>query len=134
MNAVLQSVGIAVRSVEAASLSYEKLGMARMGPVQESRHGFDLRWQDIGNGADVLFGLLESTREDSLVGRFLERRGEGVYLLQMVVPDLPAAVTELRERGVQLIGVDDRPLEDLELCWIHPSSAHGVLIELVPAP
>ena len=130
MQTALQVASIAVRSVEEASRQFtETLGLERVGPVHESQLGFDLRWQRIGSGGRGFIDLIEATDEESMVAKFLARRGEGVYLIQLGVPDLKAAAAELKERGARVIGAEHP--DEMTMFWIHPSSAHGALIEVV---
>jgi hypothetical protein len=132
MDARLQVASIAVSSLDAASAHFvDVLGLERIGPVEESQLGFDLRWQRLGANGVGFIDLIEPTSDRSLVAKFIAKRDEGVYLVQLGVPDLAASIEELRGRGARLIGVDDRPVEELTMFWIHPSSAHGALIEIV---
>ena len=64
---------------------------------------------------------------ESPVGRAIERRGEGVHTVAMSVDDLPGTIKALKEKGVQLIGADQPGGQ----VFIHPRSAHGVLVQLV---
>ncbi|MFQ5521457.1 MAG: VOC family protein [Candidatus Methylomirabilia bacterium] len=68
--------------------------------------------------------LLEPTDPTKAVGRFLEKHGEGVYLVGFEVKDIPNSVSYLRDQGVR---VDYRRPE---VAWIHPHDAHGVFVEL----
>ncbi|MBI4589602.1 MAG: VOC family protein [Candidatus Rokubacteria bacterium] len=68
--------------------------------------------------------LLEPTDPTKPVGRFLERHGEGVYLVGFEVQDIPGSVSQLRAHGVR---VDSRRPN---VAWIHPQDAHGVFVEL----
>ncbi len=71
---------------------------------------------------------------ESGVARFLESRGPGMHHVAFAVPDVASAMETLRARGAELI--DDRPRRGLggrEVAFLHPRSAHGVLIELIAA-
>jgi methylmalonyl-CoA/ethylmalonyl-CoA epimerase len=75
--------------------------------------------------------LVEPTSADSGLARWLERHGEGLHHLCLVVDDLDAVLVRLRARGVQLI--NETPVVNSagrRLAFIHPKAAHGVLIEL----
>jgi len=76
--------------------------------------------------------LLEATEEDSAVGRFLAKRGEGLHHIALRVPDLSAAVEALKARGVRMVS------ERIEVgagghryVFVHPTGVNGVLLELV---
>ena len=75
--------------------------------------------------------LLEPTTDDSPVGRFIERRGEGLHHLAFNVSDLPGQLRNLEDRGLEL--VDREPREGLSgsIAFIHPRSVFGILTELV---
>lgn len=68
--------------------------------------------------------LLAPTDPAKPLARFLERHGEGVYLVGFEVQDIPGSVATLRARGVQ---VDHRRPD---LAWIHPRQTHGLFVEL----
>ena len=68
--------------------------------------------------------LMEPTDPTKAVGRFLERNGEGVYLVGFECRDVPGAVARLRADGVRV----DSPREDI--AWIHPRETHGLFVEL----
>ena len=75
--------------------------------------------------------LLEPLSDDSPVGRFVERRGEGLHHLALNVPGLAATLIKLEEHGVDL--VDREPREGLSgmIAFLHPRSTLGILTELV---
>jgi catechol 2,3-dioxygenase-like lactoylglutathione lyase family enzyme len=73
------------------------------------------------------FGLTTAGTDAAALGRFLERRGEGVYALALVTDDQPATVAALAERGARLVGG-----EGSRQTFVHPSTTHGLLIDIVP--
>jgi len=76
--------------------------------------------------------LLEPTSEDSPISKFLEKRGGGIHHIAVEVTDIEASLAKLREKGIRLI--DETPRIGAEGClvaFVHPSSANGVLLELV---
>lgn len=78
------------------------------------------------------FELLEPTSDDSPISKFLEKRGGGLHHIAVEVGDINAALARLKEKGVRLI--DESPRLGAEGClvaFVHPSSANGVLLELV---
>lgn len=79
--------------------------------------------------------LLEPTTSSSGVARFLEKRGPGMHHLCLEVDDIEQALAELKAHGVELI--DEQPVEGgdgKKMAFIHPRSAHGVLVELYELP
>lgn len=76
--------------------------------------------------------LLEPTSYDSPISKFLEKRGGGIHHVAVEVDDIVAELQKLKDRGVRLI--DEKPRIGAEGClvaFVHPSSAYGVLLELV---
>jgi methylmalonyl-CoA/ethylmalonyl-CoA epimerase len=75
--------------------------------------------------------LVEPTDRTGAVARFLQRQGEGIHHICFEVDDLEATLAQLKERGMRL--VDDKPrlgAGGARIAFVHPSSTHGVLIEL----
>ena len=76
--------------------------------------------------------LLEPTTDDSPISKFLEKRGGGIHHIAVQVDDIAAALAKLKAEGARLI--DESPRIGAEGClvaFVHPSSANGVLLELV---
>lgn len=76
--------------------------------------------------------LLEPTSDDSPISKFLEKRGGGIHHIAVEVEDIDSALARLKEQGIRLI--DETPRIGAEGCrvaFVHPSSANGVLLELV---
>jgi glyoxylase-like metal-dependent hydrolase (beta-lactamase superfamily II) len=80
--------------------------------------------------------MLEATAPSSAIAKYLERRGPGMHHVALRVDDIDAALAHLKARGVRLIDEKPRPgAEGAQVAFIHPSAAHGVLVELKqPAP
>jgi methylmalonyl-CoA epimerase len=79
--------------------------------------------------------LLEATAEDSPIARYVAKRGPGLHHITLRVDDIAAALARLKSRGVRLIDEVPRPGAHGSLvAFIHPSSAHGVLVELTQYP
>ncbi len=76
--------------------------------------------------------LLEPTSDDSPISKFLEKRGGGIHHIAVEVEDIEASLRKLKDQGMRLI--DETPRIGAEGClvaFVHPSSANGVLLELV---
>ena len=76
--------------------------------------------------------LLEPTSEDSPISKFLEKRGGGIHHVAVQVEDIETSLKRLKDKGMRLI--DESPRLGAEGClvaFVHPSSANGVLLELV---
>jgi methylmalonyl-CoA/ethylmalonyl-CoA epimerase len=68
--------------------------------------------------------LLQPTDPNKAVGRFLDKHGEGVYLVGFECQDIPGSVARLRGEGVRV----DNPKPDI--AWVHPGESHGLFVEL----
>ncbi|CAN5506152.1 methylmalonyl-CoA epimerase [soil metagenome] len=81
---------------------------------------------------EIRIELLEPTSEDSPIQKFLEKRGGGIHHIAIEVEDIEEALAKLKREGMRLI--DEKPrigAEDCLVAFVHPSSANGVLLELV---
>ena len=126
-------LGYAVEDIEAASRFYrENFGAEPGEPEVVEEQGIVAVMFRVG---ESMVELVQPTRPDSPVGRFLERRGEGVHHVAYEVNDLDAALTELKNNGVELIDEEPRTgMGGTRVAFVHPKSAFGVLTELVELP
>ena len=128
----LTNFTIAVRSIDEAAEYYAKLfGVELTMPkLPPSRYGFRAAW--MGNGRDAFIELLEPSDPDSAVARFLESRGQGVYMVSFDVPDLAEAVRHVRANGGRITGIpeDEEPGPDTNVVWVHPDTTMGVFMQL----
>lgn len=129
MKAVLDHVGVAVADVDEALAFYrEALGLEVTGVETVASQQVRARFVAAGGAA---LELLEATADTSPIARFVARRGPGLHHVTLRVDDLAAALARLRAHGARLI--DETPRAGAEgalVAFVHPSSAHGVLVEL----
>jgi methylmalonyl-CoA epimerase len=131
MSFALDHLGIAVRSLVDAKAIYEKLGL----PLsrEEVVPGEKVRVIMVPVG-ETRLELLEPTSDDSVIAKFIAKRGEGLHHISIRVPDLSAAARILKADGVRLVSNEIKiGAGGHRYVFIHPSSASGVLIELVEA-
>jgi methylmalonyl-CoA epimerase len=132
MKASLDHVGIAVEDLAQALAFYrDALGLTVEAPEEVASQRVRAHVVPAGPAA---LELLEGTTPDSPVAKFLARRGPGLHHITLRVEDIRSALAHLKARGVRLI--DDEPRAGAEgalVAFIHPSAAHGVLIELKQA-
>ena len=139
----IDHVGIACRDLEAAIELYETtFGLTVVARETHEDQGVREAMLVVNDGAGsptALGGsyvqLLEPLREDSPVGRFLARHGEGVHHIGYGVADVRAALADVGGKGVRL--VDERPRHGsmgASIAFLHPKDIGGVLTELVEAP
>lgn len=124
-------VSVAVHDLETAIDRYERLGFKRRSEIKESLRGLGLRWIELGNDTRTFLELMSSTTETSALGRFLQRHGEGVYQVRLGTDAVDAALDLVEEQGARVVRDDYRGPGSRKLGWLHPSSTHGVLFELV---
>jgi methylmalonyl-CoA epimerase len=127
--AQIDHLGIAVKSLAAAKAIYEKLGLS-VSP-EETVEQEQVRLVMVPVGESRL-ELLEATSEDSTIAKFIAKRGEGLHHVCLRVSDLPAAVARLKKDGVHLVSEEIKVgAGGHRYVFVHPSSAGGVLLELV---
>jgi len=128
----IDHLGVAVRSLAQAKKFYEKLGMTVVGEEIVEDEKVHLAMVPVGESR---IELLEATSEDSPIGRFIAKRGEGLHHIALRVPDLAATVEELKRNGTRLISEDIKVGAGGHLyVFVHPSSTGGVLLELCEDP
>jgi methylmalonyl-CoA epimerase len=127
----LDHLGIAVNSLKAAKEIYEKLGLPLS--TEETVEAEQVRLVMVPiEGTRI--ELLEPTSEESVIARFIAKRGEGLHHICLRVPDLVAVVGKLQQEGVRLVSKEIKiGAGGHRYAFVHPSSAGGVLIELVEA-
>jgi LAO/AO transport system kinase len=127
----IDHLGIAVRSIEQALGFYrEQLGLTVAARETVEQEKVRLAMLSLEGSR---LELLEPTEADSPVGKFLDKRGEGLHHVALKVPDLNAAVERLRAAGAKLLN-DPRPGAGGHLyVFVHPASTGGVLLELIQA-
>ncbi len=126
MRAKLDHVGIAVRNIERSAVIFGQFGLqqTQVALAEGVRIGF------LSDGSGQ-YELLEPLGPETVVARFLERRGEGLHHLCFEVGDLKTALTDLGRAGLELIDRAPRQGVDGQVAFIHPRSCGGVLVELI---
>ena len=125
----LAHVGIAVRSLEPAIERWRRgLGFTPEGIETLESMGLRLAFLKAG---DAVIELLEPTRPDSTIAKFLEKRGEGIHHLSFFVDDLEAALAAAEAAGLELIDRTPRAGgHGTQIAFLHPRALGGVLVEL----
>lgn len=132
MKATLDHIGIAVADLGAALAFYrDALGLEIEAPEEVASQRVRAHFIPVGESA---LELLEATADDSPIARYVAKRGPGVHHITLRVDDIAAALATLKQKGVRLIDETPRPGAHGSLvAFIHPSAAHGVLVELKQA-
>jgi methylmalonyl-CoA epimerase len=125
----IDHLGIAVRSLETALKFYQDvLGMDASPSEIVVAEKVKVAMLSLG---EPRLELLEPTQPDSPVGRFIERRGEGLHHVALRVANLGAAVERLTSGGARLVGEPRRGAGGQLYVFVHPASTGGVLLELI---
>jgi methylmalonyl-CoA/ethylmalonyl-CoA epimerase len=125
----IEHIGIAVKNIAAASSIYEKLLGVKSykTEVVESENVVTEFFQT----GESKIELLEASSENSAIFKFLEKKGEGIHHIAFDVDDIRAEMSRLKNEGFILLNEEPKKGADNKLvCFVHPKSANGVLIEL----
>ena len=129
MKAILDHIGVAVQDLGKALAFYrDALGLEIEAAEEVYSQRVRAHFIPVGQSS---IELLEATSSDSAIAKYIEKRGPGIHHITLRVPDIREALAQLRARGVRL--VDERPRPGAEgslIAFVHPSAAHGVLVEL----
>ncbi len=125
----IEHIGIAVKDIEESIKHYEEvLGLKCYGIEEVKDQKVKTAFFKVG---DTKIELLESTDPDGPIGKFLDKRGEGIHHIAFATKDLVNDLGELDNKGVQLIDKKPRKgAEGLNIAFLHPKSTGGVLTEL----
>jgi methylmalonyl-CoA epimerase len=126
----IHHLGLAVEDLDDAIHTYKRLFGAELEKrATQQEQGVEAASLRVGSGHVELLSALDS---DTPVGRFLSRRGAGMHHVAYEVEDLPGELARLENEGAELIDASPRPgLFGMQVAFVHPESAHGVLSELV---
>ena len=126
----IDHIGIATKQLEdGLAVWRDALGLQFEGTEEVAEQGVRIAMLQVG---DTHIELLEALNPDSPVGKFLAKRGPGIHHIAVEVPDIKAAIAELKDKGARLI--DETPRVGAGGClvaFVHPSTTNGVLLELV---
>jgi methylmalonyl-CoA/ethylmalonyl-CoA epimerase len=125
----IEHIGIAVQNLDAAIRLYESiLGTPCYAVEEVADQKVRTAFFQVGQ---TKIELLESTAPDGPIGRFIEKRGEGVHHIAFAVPDVGKALQDAGAKGIQCIDAEPRKgAEELSIAFLHPKSTRGVLMEL----
>jgi methylmalonyl-CoA/ethylmalonyl-CoA epimerase len=129
MKAVLDHIGIAVKDLTAALAFYrDALGLEIEAPEEVASQRVRAHFVPVG---EAKLELLEATAADSPIAKYVDKRGPGLHHITLRVDDIEAALAQLKAHGAKLIDEQPRPgAEGSLVAFVHPASAHGVLVEL----
>jgi len=125
----IEHIGIAVKNLEESIAYYEKvLGLTCYAVEEVKDQKVKTAFFMVGQ---TKIELLESTDPEGPIGKFLEKKGEGIHHMAFAVENLEGALAEVESKGIQLIDKAPRKgAEGLHIGFLHPKSTFGVLTEL----
>lgn len=125
----IEHIGIAVKSIDSSTSLFAKLFAKNAYNREEVlSEGVITEFFQLG---DNKIELLEATHAESPIAKFIEKKGEGIHHIAFEVSDIVAEMKRLKEEGFQLLSEEPKNGADNKLvCFLHPKSTNGVLIEL----
>jgi len=129
----IEHIGIAVKNMDEAIKFYEEvLGLKCYAVEEVTDQKVKTAFFQIG---PTKIELLESTDTEGPIGKFIEKRGEGIHHLAYAVKGLESSLEELKSKGIKLIDEKSRKgAEGLNIAFLHPKATYGVLTELCEKP
>lgn len=125
----IEHIGIAVKNIKKASAIYESLfGYSSYKTETVDSEGVSTSFFKCGESK---IELLEATKDESPISKFIERKGEGIHHIAFAVSDIKSEVKRLKKEG--FIVLNEEPKRGADNKWVvflHPKSTNGVLIEL----
>jgi len=125
----IEHIGIAVKNLDESIMFYEDvLGLKcyRIEEVKDQK--VKTAFFQVGQ---TKIELLESTDPEGPIGKFVQKKGEGMHHIAFAVNNVDSSLEELKENNIKLIDETTRKgAEDLDIAFLHPKSTNGVLIEL----
>ena len=129
----LDHIGIAVNTISEGSEFWRILGLSQGRDERNEEQGVDIRFfNTAGSENGPRIELLEPLGEDTPIGRFLDKRGQGIQQVAFEVEDLDSLLIRLKAEGIRLINeVPANGSHGSRIVFVHPSSTGGVLVELL---
>ncbi len=125
----IEHLGIAVNSIDASAKIYETLLGSSCYKIEEvESEGVKTAFFQVGESK---IELLEATKEDSPIAKFLAKKGQGIHHIAFDVTDIHAEIDRLQKEGFELINLSPKNGADNKLiAFLHPKSTDGILVEL----
>jgi len=129
MTLKVEHIGIAVKNLETSNVLFKKLFQTSHYKIEEVAAEF-VNTSFFKQG-ETKIELLEATSEQSAIAKFIEKKGEGIHHIAFEVEDIEKEMARMQEEGFVLLNEKPKKGADNKLvCFIHPKSTNGVLIEL----
>ncbi|MCC5920286.1 MAG: methylmalonyl-CoA epimerase [Cyclobacteriaceae bacterium] len=125
----VEHIGIAVKSLKDSNHLFEKLfGKEHYKIEAVESEGVNTAFFQLG---ETKIELLEATKDDSPISKFIEKKGEGIHHIAYEVEDIEAEISRLKEEGFTVL--NDKPKKGADnklVAFLHPKSTQGVLVEI----
>ena len=129
MHLKVEHIGIAVKDLEKSNKLFKALLGSEPYKTEEVEEENVL--VSFFKTGDSKIELLQAIGEKSAISRFIEKKGEGIHHLAFAVEDIRQAMSEMKKSGFELLSDEPKTGADNKLiCFLHPRSTNGVLIEL----
>jgi len=125
----LEHIGIAVKNMDQANQLFSQLlGREPYKTETVESEGVKTAFFEVSG---VKIELLEATREDSPIAKFIEKRGEGIHHLAFEVANIEQSIAQYQQKGFDLINKSPKDgADNKRIAFLHPKSTQGVLVEL----
>lgn len=125
----IEHIGIAVKDIKSAKVRFEQLlGTPCYKEEKVESEGVTTAFFQVGESK---IELLEATKPESAIAKYIEKRGEGMHHIAYAVDDIKAEMERLRKEGFTLLNEEPKAGADNKwICFAHPKDANGVLVEL----
>ncbi len=125
----IEHIGIAVRDLKAANELYAKL--LGVNPYKEEAVESEGVTTSFFQTGESKVELLEATKPESAIAKFIDKKGEGIHHIAFAVNDIKSEMSRLKAEGFTLLNEEPKRGADNKLvCFVHPKTANGVLVEL----
>lgn len=124
----VEHIGIAVKDLEASNIAFERLfGKAPYKREKVESEGVSTSFFKIG---ETKIELLEATKADSAIQKFIEKRGEGIHHIAFEVQDIYEEVERLSSEGFLVLNAPRPGADNKLVAFLHPKSTNGILVEI----
>lgn len=125
----IEHIGIAVKNLDNSNQLFQKLfGNEHYKIEAVESEGVSTSFFMLG---ETKIELLQATTADSAIAKFIEKKGEGIHHIAYEVDDINTEMTRLKNEGFEILNKDPKKGADNKLiCFLHPKSTNGVLVEL----
>lgn len=125
----IEHIGIAVKSMESSNALFKKLfGKEHYKIEAVESEGVSTSFFMLG---ETKIELVAATNENSSIAKFIEKKGEGIHHIAYAVDNIEEEMTRLKNEGFELINVQPKDgADNKRICFLHPKTTNGVLVEL----